>query len=96
MLHYSRNGRSCGKKIGQQNAKRNLLAHYSVTQHVPQHGQATLRLARNILDTRDKEHQEIDLRKLAEYEPLFRQLASVIDGFTTKISPIIAKAVARP
>jgi hypothetical protein len=84
------------KKIGQHTAKRNLLAHYSVIEHFPQHGPATLRLARSIFDTRDKEHQEIDLRKLAEYEPLFRQLASVIVGFTAKISPIIAKAVARP
>jgi len=74
------------KKIGQHTAKRNLLAHYTVTPHFPQHGSMTLRLARSIFDTRDKERQDIDLRQLEEYERLFRQLAAVIDGFTTKIS----------
>ena len=74
------------KKIGQHAAKRNLLAHYTVTAHLPKHGPATLRLTRSIFDMRDKERQEIDLRQLEEYERLFRQLAAVIDNFTKKIS----------
>jgi hypothetical protein len=77
------------KKIGQHTAKRNLLAHYTVTQHFPKDGSITLRLTRSIFDTRDKERQEIDLRQLEEYERLFRQLATVIEAFTTKISPSI-------
>jgi hypothetical protein len=75
------------KKIGKHTAKRNSLAHYTVTPHLPQDGPATLRLTRSMLDTRVKERQEIDLRQLEEYERLFRQLAAVIDAFTTKISP---------
>jgi hypothetical protein len=74
------------KKIGQHTAKRNLLAHYTVIAHLPKQGSVTLRLARSIFDTRDKERQEIDLRQLEEYERLFRQLATVIEDFTTKIS----------
>ena len=74
------------KKIGQHTAKRNSLAHYTLTPHFLEHGSTTPRLARSIFDTRDKERQEIDLRQLEEYERLFRQLAAVIDGFTTKIS----------
>jgi hypothetical protein len=74
------------KKIGRHAAKRNLLAHYTVTTHIPQHGSITLRLARSVFDTRDKERHGIDLRQLEEYERLFRQLAAVIDGFTAKIS----------
>ena len=35
---------------------------------------------------RDKEREEIDLRKLAEYERLFRQLGTVIDECLAKIS----------
>jgi hypothetical protein len=75
------------KKIGQHTAKRNSLAHYAVTQHLPKHGSVSLRLTRSIFDTRDKERQEIDLRQLEEYERLFRQLATVIDAFSKKISP---------
>jgi hypothetical protein len=78
------------KKIGQHTAKRNSLAHYAVTQHLPKHGSVTLRLTRSIFDTRGKERQEIDLRQLEEYERIFRQLATVIDAFSTKIIPIIA------
>jgi len=74
------------KKIGQHTAKRNFLAHYTVTQHLPQDGSVTLRLTRSIFDTRDKERREIDLRQLEEYERLFRKLGAVIDAFLTKIS----------
>jgi len=75
----------------QHTAKRNLLAHYTVTPHFPQDGSVTLRLARSIFDTRDKERQEIDLRQLEEYERLFRQLGAVIDAFCTKISASLPK-----
>jgi len=78
------------KKIGQHTAKRNSLAHYAVTQHLPKHGSVTLHLTRSIFDTRDKERQEIGLRQLEEYERLFRQLATVIDTFSKKIIPIIS------
>jgi hypothetical protein len=74
------------KKIGQRTAKRNLLAHYTVTPKFPKEGSVTLRLTRSILDTRDKERPEIYLRQLEEYEQLFRQLAGVIDAFNKKIS----------
>lgn len=74
------------KKIGHNTAKRNLLAHYSVIPHFPKDGSVTLRLVRSIFDTRDKERQEIDLRQLEEYEPLFRKLGAAIDAFCRKIS----------
>jgi hypothetical protein len=74
------------KKIGEHAAKRNLLAHYTVTPHFPSDGSGTLRLTRSIFDTRNKERQEIDLQQLEEYERLFRQLGAVIDTFCKKIS----------
>ena len=74
------------KKIGERAAKRNLLAHYTITGHLPEDGTAvTLRLARSIFDARDKYRQEIDLGQLEEYGHLFRQLAEVIGAFATRV-----------
>jgi hypothetical protein len=64
-----------------------LLAHYTVAANFPKDGAVTLRLTRSIFDTRDKERRTIDLQQLEEYERLFRQLATVIDAFTVKITP---------
>ena len=75
------------KKIWKHTAKRNLLAHYTVAPNFPKDGAINLRLTRSIFDTRDKERPTIGLQQLEEYERLFRQLATVIDAFTLKITP---------
>jgi hypothetical protein len=75
------------KKIWKHAAKRNLLAHYTVAPNSPKDGAVTLHLTRSIFDTRDKERRAIDLQQIEEYERLFRQLATVIDAFTVKITP---------
>jgi len=79
------------KKIWKHAAKRNLLAHNTVAPNFPKDGAVTLRLTRSIFDTRDKERRTIDLQQLEEYERLFRQLATVIDAFTVKITPSLSQ-----
>lgn len=77
------------KRIGQNAARRNILVHFTLHEHIDANGRKTLRMLPSIFDARDRGETDYDINQIVSWRRAFIELSNSLENFWHKASPVL-------